>query len=317
MQGVPRIAAVLLLVLALAVPAAAKVPPAAQVAEALATDPVYVAPGEEDALAPGGADRLRAESAARSGGTVLVAVVPRAAGRTEAGIQRYANRVAGGLEADEYSLVVHAGSRVWIVTTGDDRAAQAAVASAFATHEGDLTEALSASVSALASQTAPLGDGTTGADDEIGEAFDDIADTVSTAVTIGAVVLVLLFTLPFVIVALVVASRIRRARTVSAETLEERLARADDRLLALGERIRAHDLDVQMPGVDAGAVRHYEQAVEAYDEANSQVTLHRDELSVRVMARIENALLRGEHAMTAAERGFATPRPADATGLPG
>jgi hypothetical protein len=52
---------------------------------------------------------------------------------------------------------------------------------------------------------------------------------------------------------------------------EEVKASADEDLVALGQDIRALDLDVQMPGVDQDAVARYGQAVEAYQRAESQL----------------------------------------------
>ena len=62
-------------------------------------------------------------------------------------------------------------------------------------------------------------------------------------------------------------SRRRRSREEAAAFAEVKDDARDD-LVALGEEIRALDLDIQMPGVSGGARTDYETAVNAYDRAN-------------------------------------------------
>jgi hypothetical protein len=67
--------------------------------------------------------------------------------------------------------------------------------------------------------------------------------------------------------ALLLTSRRRRRRREADELAEVRETARDD-LVALGDDVRALDLDVQMPGSDPAAREDYARAVEAYDRAN-------------------------------------------------
>ena len=62
-------------------------------------------------------------------------------------------------------------------------------------------------------------------------------------------------------------SRRRRRRAAAAELAEVKDNTRDD-LVALGDDIRALDLDVEMPGLDPAVREDYARAVEAYDRAN-------------------------------------------------
>ena len=77
------------------------------------------------------------------------------------------------------------------------------------------------------------------------------------------VVLLVLLAVPLGLFAL---SRRRRSRQEKADTALVKEAARDD-LIALGDDIRALDLDVEMPGVDAEAKSHYGVTVERYEQA--------------------------------------------------
>jgi hypothetical protein len=63
--------------------------------------------------------------------------------------------------------------------------------------------------------------------------------------------------------------RRRRRRQFEAAEFAEVKDNARDDLVALGEDIRALDLDIEMPNVDPEARADYERAVNAYDRADS------------------------------------------------
>ena len=60
----------------------------------------------------------------------------------------------------------------------------------------------------------------------------------------------------------------KRGRRRRAEQFAEAKEQARDDLVALGEDIRALDLDVELPGLDPQARADYGRAVDAYDRAN-------------------------------------------------
>jgi hypothetical protein len=83
------------------------------------------------------------------------------------------------------------------------------------------------------------------------------------------------------------ASRRRRRKELEQEVAELRAAANDD-LVALGEDVRAVDLDVEMPGVDPRAKEHLGVALAAYEEAETAIPRaeHPDEFEP-IAARID------------------------------
>jgi len=79
--------------------------------------------------------------------------------------------------------------------------------------------------------------------------------------------------------AAVLLSRRRRRQEEAAELAEVKENARDD-LVALGDEIRALDLDMQMPGVSSGARTDYETALNAYERANRayETARHADDL---------------------------------------
>jgi hypothetical protein len=79
---------------------------------------------------------------------------------------------------------------------------------------------------------------------------------------------------------------------------DEVSAVARDDLVALGDDIRALDLDVQMPGANTDAVQRYGQAVEAYDRANTAMEAAR---RPEDLGTVSESLEEGRFAMAAAK----------------
>ena len=104
--------------------------------------------------------------------------------------------------------------------------------------------------------------------------------------------------------ALFVGRRRRRAR--DAAEFEEAKRNARDDLVALGDDIRALDVDVEMPGVDADAKADYDHAVTRYTEAEEQWERAR---SPRDLAPVGAALEEGRWAMASAKARFAGEEP--------
>jgi len=96
--------------------------------------------------------------------------------------------------------------------------------------------------------------------------------------------------------ALLVGRRRRRAREAAEFAEAKRNARDD--LVALGDEIRALDIDVQMPGVDAQAKADYDHAVERYTEAEQAWELAREPED---LAPVGSALEEGRWAMASAQ----------------
>ena len=93
-------------------------------------------------------------------------------------------------------------------------------------------------------------------------------------------------------------SRSRRRRREQTEQVAELRETARDDLVALGDDVRALDLDVQMPDADPVAKEHYGLAVERYQEAERQNDLARTPEDFRP---IGEALEQGRYDMAVAK----------------
>jgi hypothetical protein len=96
--------------------------------------------------------------------------------------------------------------------------------------------------------------------------------------------------------ALMLNARRQRRLREERELAEVKHVARDD-LVALGDDIRALDLDVEMPGVDPAAKADYGLAVERYDEANRGFEAAR---RPQDLAPVTQALEEGRFAMTSA-----------------
>jgi hypothetical protein len=116
------------------------------------------------------------------------------------------------------------------------------------------------------------------------------------------VVLLLLLGVPLAFIGLGRWRQRRREEERERAELEEvkRVARED--LVALGDDIRALDLDVQMPGADAEGKRHYDQAVQRYTEAEEALDRARAPGDIQP---VTSALEEGRWAMEAAKAELA------------
>ena len=251
-------------------------------ASALRSDPVYVAPDAERELDTREVSRLRSRISSEGAGPLYLAVLPASAANEAGGDASAALReVALSVrEPGTYAALVgdsfRAGSTRGILQRGE---------------AGRLAE------EALRSKR---GEGTVAVLDEfvrrVGEARRDGAAGGDRDRGGGGFPWLLLFLLGIPGVALLVSRRRRRQR--EKKELEEVKAFARDDLVALGEDIRALDLDVEMPGVDEEARRHYGLAVDRYDRANQAwQTARRPEDLEEVASLLEE----GRWAMVAAK----------------
>jgi hypothetical protein len=201
-------------------------------AEALRDDPVYVDPEAENALSPGEAEALRG----RADADVHVAVLPASAGSAETIAKGLRSRLGG-------SVAVLAGNRFRV--DGSARAEQAGT-SAFETKSDEGVAPVLLDFVDRESGARPLQD-----EDDDGSGTGGLI-VLGLAGAGGAALLV----------------RRQRRRKAEAEEFAEVKANARDDLVALGDDIRALDLDVEMPGVSPEVRADYEVAVNAYDTAD-------------------------------------------------
>ena len=114
--------------------------------------------------------------------------------------------------------------------------------------------------------------------------------------------LLLLVGVPLAALALSRRRQRKREQEYARAQLEEVRDVARDDLVALGEDIRALDLDVQMPDADAEGKQHYNQAVECYTDAEQALERVQRPEDVE---RVTSALEEGRWAMSAAKAELA------------
>ncbi|MBX5443128.1 MAG: hypothetical protein IRZ32_16570 [Solirubrobacteraceae bacterium] len=270
---------------AAAPPAAAAV---AEAAQALRTDAVYVAPGNAAGLDEAGAERVRAAVRA-SDVPIHVAVFAPGAGEPR--------RLAASLYRALRATGVYA-----VIAGPEGRTFQAGQTGGTGLDEGvarrAATEALQAGggraeailldfverVDEAHANGGSLGGG--GGVDGLGL----LVGAIAVGGGVGAFALL----------------RARRTRRRRAAQVAELRRVADEDLVALGEDIRALDLDVEMPGADPRAKADYARALAAHERASTALRLAR---APEDLAPIAQTLEEGRYAMEAAKARLAGHEP--------
>ena len=251
-----------------------------QAATALRSDPVYSDPSAERRLSPADERRVRSAIGGDSG-PVYIAVLPKravseAGGDPSAALARIAREVG---EPGTYAAVIgqsfRAGATAGVLPRGEaGRLADEALA---ANSSRGTAPVLVDFVHRVAD--ARRGGGGSGGGGG-GGGFPGW--------------LLALLAIP---AALFGFNRWQRRKRERAE-LEEVKRVARDDLVALGDDIRALDLDVQMPNADQEAKAHYGRAVECYQQAEDAFGRAR---RPEDMERVTSLLEEGRYAMTAAK----------------
>ena len=251
----PRLALLTLVMLLALAPSAQAGVIIDRAAEALASDPVYVDPDAERQLTAGEAEQVRSRISERQAGPMYVAILPNAAKREAGGSADGVARALHEALGREGTYAVVAGSSF---TGGSTmvRGAGAAADEALDEHGG---EGVVPTLLAFVDRVGELQSGGGGADDGGGGGDGG---------GIGSAGAVALLGLGVLGGGVLLASRRRRRREQDAEFAEVKENAYDD-LIALGDDIRALDLDVEMPNADRGAKESYARAVDAYDRANT------------------------------------------------
>jgi hypothetical protein len=265
-----RLAALTLAVLVLpAVPAAAAGYVEAAAA-GLRDHQVYVDPGATAIISEQDAGQLRG-SVAEAGTPIFIAILP-AAARKEAGDSTVmlAQKIAQGVGQQGAYMVV-AGDQ-WaagdVGGTLPDGRAKALGTEAFDANRGDAPAALEQWVDGVAAaareggQAQPAGAAQGGQVETVGGGDTGGGRGSATGTILGVAVVTLLLVGGG---ALIFGAR-RRRRERERELAEVKTVAQED-LIALGEDIRALDIDTSMPGTDPEAARHHADAVDAYQRA--------------------------------------------------
>jgi hypothetical protein len=245
--------------LAAAVPAAAQVTATRldEAARALESAPVYVDPDAERALSAGEVDRLREAIRRHDAGPLYLAVLPgsaaeEAGGDPDAALREIALSVG---EPGTYAAVIgdsfRAGATGGVLPPGE---AGALAAQALQAESGNGTAAVLEDFVRRVGEARAGGTGGEGGASGGGGGFP--------------VFLLLLLGLPLALFALVRRRQRKREQAALEAEFEQVRQVARDDVVALGDDIRALDLDMEMPNADPEAKRHYALAVERYTQAS-------------------------------------------------
>lgn len=248
---------------------------AGDVAAALQSDPVYVAPARSGRLDSLAAGRIRLLILRKDLGRIHIAVVPRAWAAEAGGVAAFARGIDSELRAKGALLVVADGNAHVITSHDHATAAATGVQRAF-DRGGSLEAKLRHSVEALTDvDPGPSGDlGGAGAGaptTSLPEGFPDankIVKDVNDTIKFTVVLIVLGTLAPFVFIALRLWLRGRRRRAEDAETFADDLAAANEQRAALGDDIVDLDVPTSMPDVAPAARSAYERALDAYDKSD-------------------------------------------------
>jgi hypothetical protein len=258
---VRRLLAVLLLPLAalasvLAAPSGARAQQGVieQAAQALASDPVYVAPGQDNRLSTGQAAALRRRIERGDAGPVYVAILP-ASAVDEAGgsADELVPRLFGQMgRRGTYAVVAGSKFRAGSSTVGG--AGRAATAAIDAHGAEGVAPVLNDFVDRVADARAGGRSGASGGSRDDGGGASGTGALVLLGVIGGGALLA------------VGASRRRRRREEEAQLEDLRTAARDD-LVALGDDVRDVDLDVEQPSADPRARDELARGLAAYERA--------------------------------------------------
>jgi hypothetical protein len=255
--------------------------------EGLRSDNVYVDPEADPTLSAAEADALRDRIVEQRAGPMYVVVAPaEIAGEAGGDPARALGRIGEAVDRGATYVIV-AGRTIRALSGVLDRGeAGELAAEAIDGNGGDLS-------AILLDFTDRVGEARTG-----GGGGDGDGDGAGT----GG--LVLLGLLGAGGAALLVGRRRRRAR--DAAEFEEAKRNARDDLVALGDDIRALDIDVQMPNVDPEAKADYDHAVARYTEAED---LWERARTPGDLAPVGSALEEGRWAMASANARFSGETP--------
>nr|MDQ3936055.1 hypothetical protein [Actinomycetota bacterium] len=272
---------------------------------------VYVDPRARPRVSQGEAGRIRLRILDKAIGRIKVVVVPERRAVKEGGATGLGTKIGRDLDF-RGTLMVVAGSTTFTLTTHPDSSQTAAATQeAFNRNNRKSRGAqILAAVDAIAAvdpgpsadlqraagpgaPSVPVGDGS-------GGAFDDVADDIGDTVKLTTIVIGFVIALPFLIFVFVIVRGLMRRRREQEEDWDFARETLRNELIALGDEIRALDIDSSMPGVNQMGVADYQAAVEHYDRANTALQRAEENPRLRV-AEARAALKEGRRRMSDAK----------------
>src|SRR5215207_3369496 len=252
--------------------------------QALGTSPLYVAPGAKPTLTPADQRRVRDAIVAARGGPIYIAVLPGsatdAAGGDAADLVR---RIHDGLqEPGTYAVVAGGQFRAGSSELDRGQAAQLAT-DAFEAHQD---EGLAAT---LVDFVRRVGHARAGGGQDSGESTGGGGLLAFLAIVAGGGGL-------FAFV------RARRRRREQHEQVQELRRMANEDRVALGDAVRAIDLDIERPGLDPKSREDLGMALDGYDRAERALARAR---TPQDFAPVSQALEESRFAMESAKARLA------------
>jgi hypothetical protein len=252
--------------------------------QALGSSPVYVAPDAKPSLTPAEQRELRDAISSAAGGPIYIAVLPDSA-RDEAGgdsgelVRRLGNAVH---EPGTYAVVAGGQFRAASTSLSRGRAADLATEAFDAHHEEGLAATLVDFVHRVGDARSGDGGGDGGGSSGAGG-----LGFLGLLVAGGG---------------LFAFSRRRRRRREQEAQVKELRRVANEDLLALGDDVRAIDIDIEMPSADPKARDDLSIALDRYDRADQGIERAR---RPEDFAAVSNALEEGRWAMESAKARLA------------
>ena len=265
---------------------------------------VYVDRKAKPKVSTAEAGQIRLRITQKAIGRIKVAVIPESRAQDEGGAAGVATQVARAMDLRGTLLVV-AGPNIHAATSyANTEPTVAAVREAFERNKGDRAEQILGAVNGIAaadpgpSADPPRG-GTSGGTSGLPDG-EDFFDEINDAVKLTTLIIGIAIALPFVAVFFWILLRVRRARKEQEEDWDFAREQLRNELIALGDEIRALDVDTSMPGANALGLADYEAAVAQYDRAN--MALDRAEQNPRLrVAEARAALKEGKRRISDAK----------------
>jgi hypothetical protein len=258
-----------------------------EAADALKTDSVWVAEDNAADVTQADADRLRQEIRA-SGPPIRIAVFPAGAGEP---LQL----------AEQLNSAVGQTSVYGIIAGSEGRSFAAGQTAGTGLDEGTAKQAATEAIDEARADGGPA----------ILDAFVDrlaTAEENGGSLSSGPAWWLWLVAIAALIggVGLFAGLRRRRTRRLEAAQADELRKVADEDLVALGDDIRALDIDIDMPGVDPRAREDYARALQAHEQASDGMRLAK---RPQDFSRIGQTLEEGRYAMESAKARLAGQEP--------
>jgi hypothetical protein len=279
------------------------------IAKKVENEIVYIDRKARPSVSTAEAGRLRIQIVRKAPGRIKIAVLPEARADEEGGASGLGVAIARELEP-KGALLVLAGENDRFLYTSypESGVAGAAVDRAFNRSGGDSRgkELLSAVNGLAAVDPGPSGDpadgggsSPSGLPDDFTDQTDGIFDSVNDAIRTTTLIIAAFFIIPILALIIWIALRVRRSRVDAAGDVDFAQEKLRNDLIALGDEIRALEVDTQLAGANQMGVADYEAAVQQYDRANS--ALERSEQNQRYLGEASAALKEGQRRISDAK----------------